>query len=121
MNRYRKYRSYGHSRLTSALAAPPLGVVLACAVAVGLIVGLSGCSGGRDDGGAWERKVERDISQDVLDKGTLACRDGVQYFVFYNTHGRTVTPRMKLDGSLYRCSIKQEPQRVVEQWEAYTQ
>lgn len=40
--KYRSYRANGHSRLIAAMAAPDIRLLLACAAAVGLIVGLCG-------------------------------------------------------------------------------
>lgn len=113
LKKYRQWRANGHSPLIAALAAPPLGVVLGLGAAVGLIVGLGGCSKGSDP------VTGQQAAQENLDDLVLACRDGVQYLVTPSYYGPSVVvvPRMKLDGTLYRCSIAEEPQRVVEQWE----
>lgn len=111
MNRYRKYRSYGHGRFVSLLAAPHIGVVLACAAAAGLIVGLSGCNASTQAGA-------RNAAQGNLNDLVPACRDGVQYLVTpYYGPSTVIVPRLKPDGSLYRCKIQREPTRVVEEWE----
>jgi len=34
------------------------------------------------------------------------CRDGVQYLYGNFGHGSVVTPRMKPDGTVYRCTLK---------------
>lgn len=110
-NKYLKYRSYGHSWLISALAAPDIRLVLACAAAVGLLIGLSGCT-------ARTEAEQRNVAQETLNELVPACRDGVQYLLTtYSGGPQLVVPRMKRDGTLYKCSIREEPNRVVEEWE----
>lgn len=112
IKRYRKYRSYGHGRVIAALNAPPLGWLLALAAALGLLFGLGGCGSV-----AYDPSLEREAAQGVLDNLRPACRDGVQYLASPHEAHKAVVPRMKPDGTLYRCKIINEPQRVVEEWE----
>lgn len=108
LNKYRTWRKNGHSRLISILAAP---LLLACAAAVGLIVGLSGCN-------APTQASARSVAQSNLDALEPACRDGIQYLVTpWYSHSTTVVRRTKLDGTGYRCSIQKSAARVVEEWE----
>jgi len=63
--------------------------------------------------------IERDIAQQTLDRLVPACRDGVQYLISA-VQGSTAEwgmPRMKPDGTMYRCKVVKEPGRVVEEWE----
>ena len=113
MNRYQKYRSYGHGRFTAATLALPMPLFLGCAVAVGLIVGLSGCNTES------EPPSSRDVAQASMDQLIPVCRDGVQYLAAPYSLGPSwvATPRMKRDGTVYSCMIRREPTRIVEEWE----
>lgn len=109
IKRYRKFRSYGHTPLIAALNAPPLGWLLGLAAALGLLFGLGGCSAPTYD--------PRDAAQAVLDNLVPACRDGVQYLISPHEAHKTSVPRMKPDGTLYRCKIVNTAAAVHEEWE----
>ena len=114
LSRYRKFRSYGHGRVIAALNAPPLGWLLGLAAALGLLFGLGGCNPLPKHDPA----LGRQVAQDNLDKLEVACRDGVQYLVQpWQASSVTVVPRMKLDGTMYRCKIVNTAAAVREEWE----
>lgn len=45
----------------------------------------------------------RGTPQGNLDRGRLACRDGVEYLQFNNNYGDSFTAHLKPDGKPYTC------------------
>lgn len=42
--------------------------------------------------------------QEHINKARPACRDGVEYLIFNNSHGDSAAPHMKPDGTVFTCN-----------------
>lgn len=75
------------------------------------VLALAGCGTPEEQQAYATQSAER-----YLASLTIACRDGVQYLVGLAGNASVLTPRMKPDGTTYRCEVRptqpSEPRQV---------